>query len=356
MTTLAARAVPARLEPDASVRPIPWRQMAWVNWRQQRFAAVSAVVLLGVLALLIWLAGLKLHRAFAAAIACHPSGSVACGALTDTIIGTNGFLSNGFMLQAVPALVGAFVGAPLLARELETGTFRYAWTQAVGWRRWTLAKLVPLGVLVTAATGSLALLFSWYYQPYFATPTSAGSAAKSEILQMTPLAPGLFDLRGVTLAAWTLAAFAIGGLAGVLIRRVVPAIMATLGAYAALAFAAGGLLRENYLTPIVTSNLNVSSSAWVLSEWVDRGGRVAFVGLPPITVLQKYCPAGPSGGGGSKFETLTACLTRHGFTSWISYEPASRFWTFQWIEAGWLVALAILLIGASVWLVRWRAA
>ena len=69
----------------------------------------------------------------------------------------------------------------------------------------------------------------------------------------SPLAAGLFDLRGVAFAAWTLAAFAIGGLAGMLIRRVVPAIVATLAAYAGLALAAALYLRQHYLTPLVTS-------------------------------------------------------------------------------------------------------
>jgi hypothetical protein len=36
------------------------------------------------------------------------------------------------LLQVVPVLIGAFIGAPVLARELEFGTFRYAWTQGVG--------------------------------------------------------------------------------------------------------------------------------------------------------------------------------------------------------------------------------
>ena len=39
-----------------------------------------------------------------------------------------------------------------------------------------------------------------------------------------------------------------------------------------------------------------------------------------------------------------------------SYQPGSRFWPFQWIEGGWLLALSVLLIGATVWLVRRRAA
>ena len=91
--------------------------------------------------------------------------------------------------------------------------------------------------------------------------------------------PGLFDLRGVAFAAWTLAAFAIGALAGMLIRRVVPAIAATLAVYAGLAFAAGGFLRQHYLTPLLTSNPNVPGSAWIFSQWwTDQGRHLATRG------------------------------------------------------------------------------
>ena len=114
------------------------------------------------------------------------------------------------LLQAVPPLIGAFTGAPVLARELETGTFRYAWTQAFGRWRWALAKLVLLAVAVAAAAGAFSVLFSWYNQPFI--------AAGYEI----PFSTRVFDLHGVAFAAWTLAAFAIGVLAGMLIRRVVP--------------------------------------------------------------------------------------------------------------------------------------
>ena len=68
----------------------------------------------------------------------------------------------------MPALIGAFVGPVVLARELETGTFRYAWTQGFGRWRWTLAKLVLLGVAVAAIAGAFSVLVSWYYQPYLA--------------------------------------------------------------------------------------------------------------------------------------------------------------------------------------------
>jgi hypothetical protein len=51
-------------------------------------------------------------------------------------------------------------------RELETGTFRYAWTQSFGRWRWTLANLVPLAVVVAAGAGAFSVVFSWYFQPF----------------------------------------------------------------------------------------------------------------------------------------------------------------------------------------------
>ena len=108
---------------------------------------------------------------------------------------------------------------------------------------------MPLAAAVAAAAGAISVLFTWYYQPYFATGNQALSLSEA-----SPLAAGLFDLRGVAFAAWTLTAFAIGALAGMLIRRVVPAIVATLAADTGLALVAGNLMRQHYLTPLVTSN------------------------------------------------------------------------------------------------------
>jgi hypothetical protein len=50
------------------------------------------------------------------------------------------------------------------------------------------------------------------------------------------------------------------------------------------------------------------------------------------------------------------CFVQHGYTQWSSYQPASRFWSFQFIEGGWLIALSALLIVVTVWLVHRRAA
>ena len=40
----------------------------------------------------------------------------------------------------------------------------------------------------------------------------------------------------------------------------------------------------------------------------------------------------------------------------VTYQPASRYWTFQWAETAVYVGLAILLAGACLWWVRRRIA
>ncbi|MGZ4432433.1 MAG: hypothetical protein ACXVW7_02185 [Trebonia sp.] len=168
-------------------------------------------------------------------------------------------------------------------------------------------------------------MLNWYYQPYFVAANQNLS-----LTEYTPFFPGLFDLRGIGFAAWTL-----------------------------VAFAAGTWLRPAYMTPVVTSSVNVPGSAWVMSQWWTKGGKFAFSGWPPERLFAQYCPAGPAvavgPGGKPKAVGLAECLTPHGYTQWTSYQPASRFWPFQWIEGGWLLVLSALLIAVTVWLVRRRA-
>jgi len=346
---MTALTTPAPPREDASLRPVPWQRMGWVTWRQHRVTLAGVAALLGALAVLLWIVGLHVHQAYSAAAACRPTSSAICDDMFGNFSVMDGFLANGFLLQALPALIGVFVGAPLLAREMETGTFRYAWTQGIGRLRWALAKLVLLAISVTVASGLFSLVTTWYYQPYFAA---------SNPVPQPPLAPTLFDLRGVAFPAWTLAAFAIGALAGMLIRRVVPAIAATLAVYTGLVFAAGGFLRAHYLTPVLTSSLNVPGTAWIASQWwtVTRSGQFAWAGRPPMSVLGNItCPNSGPPNGKPTMVSIEQCVVQHGYTQWTSYQPATRFWPFQWIEGGWLLALSVLLIAVTVWLVRRRA-
>ena len=101
-------------------------------------------------------------------------------------------------------------------------------------------------------------------------------------------------------------------------------------------------------------------SAWILSQWSTKDGRFAFSTYPPGHLLNQFCSSLPPGRGRARAAPVLGnpfaqCLAPHGYTQWTSYQPASRFWPFQWIEGGWLLALSALLIAATIWLVHRRA-
>jgi ABC-type transport system involved in multi-copper enzyme maturation permease subunit len=328
---------------------VPWRQLAWASWRHYRVSLIGAVALLGGLALYLLIMGLRMRSAYAIVASCHPADSPACSGLAN-LYNTHWWLqaeaATG-VLQGVPVLIGAFAGAPLLARELESGTFRFAWTQGVGRIRWTVARLALPAVTVAVITAGFSQVYGWYFYPFFADGQDSG------------FSPQFFDLTGIAFAAWTLAAFAIGTLLGVLIRRVVPAIAASIAASAGLLLVTVLYLRPHYQAPIVTSTGNGPSASpgttpWMVSSWwTGPGGKP--VSFSTVLQLAQDPPAGwrhVNLGNGTIFQGLL----QHGYAQWTSYQPASRFWTFQLIEGGWLVVLSVLLIGTTIWLIRRRAA
>ena len=281
---MTAQTMPAQPAEDTALRPLPWRRMAGVIGRQHRFALVTVAALLGAAAVYLWIVGSTLHSAYAAAVACHPVGSPGCQDSVNIFNGLDNFLSNGIIVQVLPVLIGTFVGAPLLAREMETGTFRYTWTQGFGRWRWTLAKLVALGLAVTVAAELFSLVLGWYYQPYFNTGNYPIA-----IDELSPFNSGLFDLGRVTFAGWTLAAFAIGALAGMLIRRVVAAIAATLAAYAGLAFAVGGLSARALPDAAGHHQPEPARLRVVPRPVVDQGG-VTLSHAAMVQVMDPYSP------------------------------------------------------------------
>jgi hypothetical protein len=324
--------------------------MAWVTWRQHRLTLAGIGTLLTAAAAYVLVTGVQLHHAYAIVKGCQPRSSDICQRVANDFASrySTSTVATAGLLLFVPALIGAFAGAPLLAREFETGTFRYAWTQSIGRTQWTVAKLAALGALVTAAAGAFSVLFSWAYQPII------GEYGYS------PLQPLMFQARGVTFAAWTLAAFTIGAFAGVGIRRVIPAIFATLAGWAALAFATGLLVRPYYQAPLVSTDPSISTPDWVIDQhWLKDGAPAPLsmidAALHPVDVhaitLDIFQP-GP--GTPDNFDPVQY-LVQHGFTQLTTYQPASRFWTFQWIEAGWLLALSVLLFAGTLRLVRRRA-
>ena len=95
----------------------------------------------------------------------------------------------------------------------------------------------------------------------------------------------------------------------------------------------------------------------MLSQWWTKGGKFEFhswMDAPPDLI--RACASPPTGGGKSAPVSLYQCFAQHGYTQMTTYQPPSRFWPFQWIEGAWLLALSLLLIAITVWLVRRRVA
>jgi hypothetical protein len=335
----------------AARRPVPWRSIGWVTLRQRRGAMIGVSALLGAIAVYLLIMGIIQNNAYAAVTACHPAAADKCQQLAQNFSATywgghNSVLQSGgaqtvsSLLFAVPVLLGVFVGAPLVSRELDTGTFRFAWTQGAGRTRWALSTLVLPALLLTAVTGAFTALFSWYFRPFL---------AGGQVSEFLPLA---FALLGVAFAAWTLFAYALAAFTGTLFRRTIPAMAVTLIVYIVLAIAAATAIRPHYATPVATKGWSLGAgSGWVISSWVQAPdgqhlSQAAVNRLPvPASVQNSQRP-----------DAFTTWLTSHGYTMWQAVQPDSRFWQFQLIEGGWLLVVSALLIGGAVWLIRRRGA
>jgi hypothetical protein len=69
------------------------------------------------------------------------------------------------------------LGAPLVAREFDTGTYQLAWTQSITRGQWITTKLALLATAVVAGWAALDGLMSWWLAR--STPPSAVTSAAS---------------------------------------------------------------------------------------------------------------------------------------------------------------------------------
>jgi hypothetical protein len=324
--------------------------LAWVVWRRYRTTLIATIGVLALVAVYLFIEGHRIRSAYAAANGCRPVDSALCRFrfqnFHDTY-GQGGLI--GVILLFLPGLVGAFAGAPVLARELETGTFRYAWTQGVGRTRWTIALLAPGAVGAAVLMAAFGLLVSWYEHSLF----------KSGISQR--LDPAIFPTMGLATAGWALAGFAFGAFAGVLWRRVIPALVTAVAVWFGLAFLTATTLRPHYLTPRTTTDLQLPDSAFSVTQWWTKGGvRVSDAQINTVLsdIGAQFSSNGNSvkvGGPGGGVDPVQY-LVQQGYLQVTSYQPNSRYWTFQWIEFGWLTVLALILLATTLWLVRRRPA
>jgi hypothetical protein len=242
-------------------------RLAWRQFRAQAAVAVAALVVVGIMVAL--------------------TGQPPVGSYT--------WLKDALTLivYATPVLVGLFWGAPLLGRELETGTFRLVWTQGITRRRWLLIKIALVGLTGIVIAGAFGLIATWQH-------------ALVEATALDRIIPGVFDVSGVVAAGYAAFAFSLGLTSGAVLRRTLPAMAATLVGYAVVRIAVVELVRPHLATPLTYAGPSNDPGGWVVSRTGD--------------VLR--------------------------------YHPDSRFWVFQGYETALFLGLAIILAAFCLWWVE----
>jgi len=303
--------------------------MIWVSWRQHRSQAIACLGLLAALAVYAIVMGTSMRSAFGQdrLVAClaHSQGT-GCPAAIRAFTGRFGSAVNvafWSVLLALPGLIGVIVGGPLIARELEYGTWRLAWSQTVPRARWLTVKLgLVIGGLVVLGAAMTALI-TWYRAPM--------DRLTGRFL------PNVYDFEGLVLTAYILCAFAFAVLAGLLLRRSIAAMVAAFIPWLALRLVVEFQLRPRFQAPLT------------FRQFCSRNGPCyggyGLGTIPPSTGHIGDWVLGPGAG-----------LPANQFGNTYLYQPADRFWTFQSIEAGLFVLLTAAALGLTIWLLHRRAA
>jgi ABC-type transport system involved in multi-copper enzyme maturation permease subunit len=317
------------------------RALAWVTWRQHRTALVGLIGVLLLCGLLLLQNGLTMHADFRrlGLADCVPGHhNQACPVGIDAFHHDLDLVTRlTAVVFPLPVLFGMFLGAPLIAREFESGTHRFAFTQGVGRTRWLITKITLLAVLTVASAGAFAATVIWWYGPLVASHGRLGGGSLT------------YEVYGVVFVSRALFALALGIFAGALIRRVVPAIAATLASWIAVFTVTFVSLRSHFLTPrTVVDTMAPGSNPWVFAQkWTAPDGHV--LNTAEIDTLQNTTSAA------GHTQDMFAYLAHQGYSYKATYFPQRRFWTFQTIEASSLAILSLLLLIAAVLLVRRRA-
>jgi hypothetical protein len=334
---------------------VPWRSLAWVAWREHRAAIIALLAAFAGTAVLLLVSGLIDHAVYASYVShrCLTRLNPGCWQWMGEV--TNGTWVLGFL----PWLVAVFVGAPMVARDFDTGQYRFTMSQGVSARRQFAAKLIVTGAVVVAG-GSLLGLLSMWYQNVLA-PTGVNTASRWD--------PADFHLTALTLPAWTLLALCLGALAGAAIRRVLPAMAVALAAVLVCTLLGTGsaqlgrgqslfgLTQATPLTqrvlsvaPVVVRDQNAPTTLFPgvqfpldgpagslqVSGWLTGPAGQRLSG-PATQALARQMPAQVQA---HPAKLLAGWLTARRISIWAGYQPASRYWLFQGIVAAILLALA----------------
>ncbi|MGW1882117.1 ABC transporter permease [Streptomyces sp. NPDC001970] len=237
------------------------------------------------------------------------------------------------VIMFLPLLVAAFVAGPLVARDLESGTYRLLWTQSVSPARWLAAKLAVPAVVATVCAIVLVGVHRWGLAP----------VRQSEYLELWH--HPTYIALGPAGVAYALLAVAVGALAGLLVRRTVVA-MSIAGLATGALLLTVAQLREHLWPTVMTTGPDRAESA---TDWSLESGMLTASGE---RLYAKDCyPLLPGQGSADR------CLTQKGgVTDFAVHHPASHFWPIQLVETGIVLALAVLVAAVAFRVLRRRHA
>jgi len=341
-------------------------RFAWLQLRVQVRTALAALLAFGVV---LMVTGPHLASLYGASgiSACHGG---ACGTAASRFLSRLAITSPypivyvlgiGLILAA-PVIVGVFWGAPLIARELENRTFALAWTQSITRTRWLVVKLALTGLVAMAVTEALSVSYAWWADPISKAIGLQGPYPVAPEFGGDRLSLVIFASHGITPLGYAAFGFALGTATGAIIRRAVPAMAVTLAIFAAAQIAMPLWVRPHLIPPDRTVasgpsfvesagvNLGNLTAAIVPGQpgaWIISSGAISAAGQPVDTVPAACVPPPPA-----KPPDPGRCLGNRGIREAITYQPASRYWSLQWIETGIFLALALALAGFCFWWLR----
>jgi hypothetical protein len=317
--------------------------------RQFRTEAIVGFGLLAVLAIALAVTGphlVQVNDAFERAC----KAARGCATESNPVLQDDLFLRGAalpFIATVAPALIGSFFGAPLIARELESGTFRFAWTQSVTLRRWLVVKLGLIGFAAMVIGGLLTWMVDWWMAPVDAA------------LHQSLFDPATFSIHGVAPIGYSAFAFALGVTVGVLLRRTVPAMAATLAGFVVARLAVEYGVRPYLASPLqetlpVSLSVNGSTgttslisqasipNAWVRSTQVfDKAGHVVTAQSVLRSCTSSALPNAAA---------VHSCVQK--LHAIVAYQPGNRFWSFQRAEMSIFLVAALALCGLTYWWLR----
>jgi len=321
--------------------------MTWMVWRQHRIEAALAaglLVLLGacLVAADVAIAGAATQVGLGDCLAHYTSAS--CGGKVREFVQSFLTLSPNPLsltpsvmgLKALPALAGVFLGAPLVAREVEQGTYRLAWTQSITRSRWLGGHVIGVVGIVLVASAAAQVAVNRVLSPLL-------DAGDLDVFSVSRFGGLMFDAIGIVPVAYTLFAVALGTTCGAVVRRTLGAMVLVLVLFVGVRVSVSEIARPQYMPAITKTvalestrdpqQLQVPTGSWVMDLSVDQGdghrGNVPMCSPPRSGCVDRYT---------------------------VTYQPGDRFWRFQLIESGIYLGLTVLLLGATWLLVQRRTA